>query len=196
MSHYIYHTEGIVLGSFNVEESSRFLQIFTRDLGLVGAKAQGLRELKSKLRYSLQDFYHSRIDFVRGKDIWRITNASKKDSYNNLLDNGEKLKIFAELLFFVRRLVVGEEKSKEIFDFLLNSALFLDKKDLNETQLKSFLLISEIRILYYLGYFDPKENFLPFVGFSVWTQAILDNFISVEKEAKIAIETSLEFSHL
>ena len=50
MSHKIFHTEGIVLSSKDTKESDRYLAVFTKELGLVKATAQGIRKLESKLR--------------------------------------------------------------------------------------------------------------------------------------------------
>ena len=67
--HHIYHTEAFVLGSRNVGEANKMLSLYTRELGLVYAHAQGIRLGKSKLRFGLQDFSHATVDLVQGKDI-------------------------------------------------------------------------------------------------------------------------------
>ena len=54
--HHIYHTEGIILGSRNFGEAGKYYYIFTRDLGMITAGAQGVRKMSSKLRFVLQDF--------------------------------------------------------------------------------------------------------------------------------------------
>src|SRR3989338_5144856 len=82
--HHIYHTEGIILGSKNFGEAGRHYSIFTRDLGMIHASAQGVRKMSSKLRFVLQDFSYLKIDFVKGKDFWRITSASKTNKLENL----------------------------------------------------------------------------------------------------------------
>lgn len=196
MSHYIYNTEAIILRGFDVGESSRFINILTKDLGLIGAKAQGLRELKSKLRYSLQDFSHSQVNLVRGKDIWRITSASKKDSYDELFLDKSKILVFVEVLSFINRLIKGEEHSKDIFDLVLSSALFLAQNEFDEKNLIRLELIIKIRILYHLGYLDPGKEFLPFVEFSLWTMELVSGFEGQEDSARRAVETLLIESHL
>ncbi len=75
--HHIYHTEGIILSSSNFGEAGKYYNIFTRDLGMVHASAQGVRKMSSKLRYVLQDFSYIKLDLVVGKNIFRITTASK-----------------------------------------------------------------------------------------------------------------------
>lgn len=73
--YHIYHTRGVILGSVPIGESNRFYKIFTEEMGLVHATAQAVREAKSKLRYSLQDFSWASFDLVKGREVWRITSA-------------------------------------------------------------------------------------------------------------------------
>ena len=58
MSHEIHKTEGFVLGSRPIREADKYFFIYTKDFGLIGAMAKGIRKLDSKLRFHLQDFYH------------------------------------------------------------------------------------------------------------------------------------------
>src|SRR3989344_9060093 len=71
----IYRTEGFVLGSSASGEASKIFPLSTKELGLIHALAQGVRETRSKLRYSLQDYMLSSFDLVRGKNGWRVTSA-------------------------------------------------------------------------------------------------------------------------
>src|SRR3989344_4669221 len=87
--HHIYHTEGIILGSKNFGESGRYYSIFTRNLGMVYASAQGVRKMSSKLRFILQDFACVKIDLVQGKDFWRVPSASKGNILERLSKNPE-----------------------------------------------------------------------------------------------------------
>jgi DNA repair protein RecO (recombination protein O) len=60
--HHIYHTEGFILSSRNVGEANKILTIYTREIGFVKALAQGVRLVKSKLRFALHDFSYTNID--------------------------------------------------------------------------------------------------------------------------------------
>jgi len=63
--HHIYHTHGFILSSRNNGEANRMLMIYTREMGLIRAVAQGIRLHKSKLRFTLQDFSYVNVDLVR-----------------------------------------------------------------------------------------------------------------------------------
>lgn len=84
----IYNTDGIILKSFNIGEADKFFLIFTRELGLIEAIAQGIRKIESKNRYGLQDFSVSNISLVRGREVWRITNIIPQENLFSVF-NGE-----------------------------------------------------------------------------------------------------------
>ncbi|MEK7143470.1 MAG: DNA repair protein RecO [Patescibacteria group bacterium] len=152
MSHHLYQTEGIVLGSANIGESNRYYHIFTKDLGLVMAFAQGVRELKSKLRYHLQDFSYLSIDLIRGKDTWRVTSADTGASFENIFRDKEKLALFAAVAQFLKRLLHGEERNEPLFDALTLGLHFLEKETFSKDELKNFELLIVAKILHILGY--------------------------------------------
>ena len=92
--HHIYHTEGIILESRNFDEAGKYYFIFTRDFGMILASAQGVRKISSKLRFVLQDFAYLKIDLVKGKDFWKVTNASKTNMLESIKRTSEFLPTF------------------------------------------------------------------------------------------------------
>src|SRR3989344_2332348 len=107
--HHIYHTEGIILSSKNSGEAGKYYSIFTRDLGLIYARAEGVRKMSSKLRFVLQDFAYLKIDLVAGKDIVRVTNASKTNVLEKITKQPENFKILANIARLLKRLLAGVE---------------------------------------------------------------------------------------
>src|SRR3989338_10919817 len=105
--HHIYHTEGIILGSGNFGETGKYYSIFTRDLGMINTSAQGVRKISSKLRFVLQDFAYLKIDLVKGKDFWKVTNASKTNMLEGITKNKTNFRIFANISKLLRRLLAG-----------------------------------------------------------------------------------------
>src|SRR3989344_3992259 len=71
-----YHTEALVLGSREQGESDRVFSLYTRDFGLVRARASAVRSERSRMRYALQHYAHARVSLVRGKRGWRIAGTS------------------------------------------------------------------------------------------------------------------------
>lgn len=152
--HHIYHTEGIILGSNNFGEAGKYYSIFTKELGMIYASAQGVRKMSSKLRFVLQDFSYVKIDLIKGKDFWRITSASKISKLENF--SVPALKIFANISNLLKRLLAGEDPNEFLFEDILRGLLILknqkDKEDLHNTE-----SVIVLRILDNLGYIGDRE---------------------------------------
>ena len=155
--HHIYHTEGIILGSKNYGETGRYYSIFTRDLGMVYASAQGVRKISSKLRFVLQDFAYLKIDLVKGKDFWRVTNASKTNKLEEIYKKRGPLKVFANISFLLKRLLAGEEPNRELFLDLLGGLFILEKTE-KEEDLRNIEVVIVLRVLDNLGYIGGDES--------------------------------------
>ncbi|MES3032160.1 MAG: DNA repair protein RecO [Patescibacteria group bacterium] len=154
--HHIYHTEGIILGSRSHGEAGKYYYIFTRDLGMITATAQGVRKMSSKLRYVLQDFSYLKIDLVQGKNIFRVTSASKTNILEDITKNLENFKVFANIARLLRRLLAGVEPNEALFADLLNGLLIVEKAETKE-DLRNLEIIIVLRILNNLGYIGDNE---------------------------------------
>ena len=195
MSHKIHHTEGFVISGSNYGEANRYLSIFTKDFGLVRASAQSLRKVSSKLRFSLQDFSYSKIDLVRGKEIWRVTNAKKISGFEKLNKHLETLKLLANIFRLIRRLCHGEEENPELFTYLQEIYSFLEKEELSKEDLKNFEAISVLKILYYLGYIGDGKDLSIFVSNSL-SHSMLGQAKTVRRVLIEEINKSLRESQL
>ncbi len=159
--HHIYHTEGIILGSGNVGETGKYYSVFTKDLGMIYASAQGVRKISSKLRFVLQDFAYLKIDLVKGKDFWRITNASKTNKLEKLSEP-EIFAVFVNISKLLKRLLAGEEPNKGLFVDLLEGLSILEKSKTKD-ELCNTEAIIVLRILDNLGYMGGNETLKDFI---------------------------------
>jgi DNA repair protein RecO (recombination protein O) len=91
MSHQIHTTEAIVLDQKDFGEANRWCFLLTPDFGLVVARAQGVRELKSKLNGHLSLFVHAQITLVRGREYWRLIGAEETPQAETFLRSSEKI---------------------------------------------------------------------------------------------------------
>jgi len=162
--HHIYHTEGIILGSRNFGEAGKYYSVFTRDLGMIHASAQGVRKMSSKLRYVLQDFAYLKIDLVQGKNIFRVTNASKTNILEHIAKTPETFKVFANIARLLKRLLAGIEPNEALFADLLDGLCILEKisekvqaVSLWQEDLRNIETIIVLRILNNLGYIGENE---------------------------------------
>ena len=191
--HHIYHTEGIILSSQNFGETGKYYSIFTRDLGMIYASAQGVRKMSSKLRFVLQDFTYLKIDLVKGKDFWRITNVSKTNNLEEL-SNPEIFKVFINISKLLKRLLAGEDPNEDLFADLLSGLSILEKSKTKD-ELRNIEAIIVLRILNNLGYIGGYEILKDFVK-SPFEKDLI--FKVSESRAKILyqINKALKETHL
>lgn len=157
--HHIYHTEAFILRSNQSGEDSKIITLYTNELGLVRAKAQGVRKISSKLRFTLQNFAYAKVDLVRGKEIWRITTASPIDSNTDILCFSERETVVAHITSLVSRLVAGEERNDEIFAILKNVFEILRSTiSLDEMYCQKIELFYVAKILMSLGYLSRSAH--------------------------------------
>lgn len=195
MPHHIYHTRGIILGSVPMGESNRFYKIFTLELGLVGAVAQSVREGKSKLRYVLQDYSFVVLDFVRGKEVWRIVSAGEWRDNTATKGDAIRFKLLARFCALLARLLQGEGREPELFADLVHVADFLEAEAVPNDLALSFETIVALRVLARLGYLDGAGHEM-FLDGAVWTRELLEKFEGVRIQSLPQINEALRASHL
>lgn len=197
MSHTLYNTECIVLGSVDFGESNKYISLFTKEIGFVKALAKSVREEKSKLRYSLQSFSFTNISLVRGREIWRITGAEfKYNLHCDLKDSQNKLFTIALVLNLLQRLVHGEERNDYLFDTLSDSFSFIRENKINEKMLKSIEYLTVLRVLYSLGYIAKREEFGEMFRLTEINEDLLEKTQLEQKNIIYAINNALKQTHL
>lgn len=163
------------MASRNFGEAGKHFSIFTRDLGMISASAQGVRKISSKLRFILQDFAYLKIDLVAGKNIFRVTSASKTNHLEQLTKNKETFAVFANIARLLRRLLAGVEPNETLFAELLNGLSILEKSK-TSTELRDIEAIIVLRIAHNLGYIGGN--------------GMVDKFIKSPFENDIILEAS------
>jgi len=159
MAHETFYTEGYVLGGSNVGEGHRLLKILTKDFGMIVVHARSVREERSKLRYSLQQFSKTKVSLVRGKEGWKLTGAEQiEDVYGDMEDKGLK-EVLSKVASLLRRLIHGEGESAEVYEVFEKNVALLKGKELSHEELVSFEYLFVLRILSALGY--AGENVEP-----------------------------------
>jgi hypothetical protein len=179
----IHTTPGFIIDSRPRGEASKLLYIFTRDLGLVMATAEGIRLEKSKLRYHTREYTFGTFSFVRGKEFWKLTSAgglgddrgreaevrqggtSSSDSYIIYdIRRGKGEAFFVQIALLLRRLLHGEEPHPELFKTLDTCREFFEHHLLNEEHLKALESVTVLRILHSLGYVGNSADIHPYVA--------------------------------
>ena len=146
-----YNTEALVLGSRESGESDRTVALFTRDFGLVYARATSVRSEHSKMRYATQHYTQALVSLVKGKRGWRLAGASA------LRIAGADVKgvaAFARVSELTVRLIHGEEHNAYLFEVLseAHAALMREKVEAYAT----IEIVCVARVLYALGYLSAE----------------------------------------
>ena len=193
--HHIYHTNGFVISSVNKGEANKMLTIYTREMGLVRAMVQGVRLYKSKLRFSVQDFSYAKIDFVRGKDIWRVTTASNISTFPFARASRPSLLIIARISKLLERLCDGEESNEKIFDDFIQALYLLDNTEIESNAREALELHLVLRIMNSLGYIGESTNLSDYLGCPI--NLYKTNLLLKEKQSIIShINKALNESQL
>jgi len=152
----IYTTEGIVVRVWPQKEASATISLLTKDFGLVKVHAQGVRELRSKLRYGTQELSWGKFAMVRGRDIWRLTNVLPDG--NTAAWSFVSRSIFARLLKLSERLIHGEEVDERFFEIILDTKKLLAKEGVGSQLLENLEILTIVKILHCLGYISFPED--------------------------------------
>ncbi len=193
--HHIYHTNGFILSSRNVGEANKILSIYTKELGLVRAVVQGVRFNKSKLRFSLQDFSYTKIDFVRGKDIWRITSAENINSFPFARREKKSLLLIIRVSRLLERLCKGEESNESIFNDLIQAFYFLDNINVKSDSREAIELHLVLKIMHSLGYIGESVLLNNFIG-SDFNNNLTENILNKRQSIIAYINKALNESQL
>ncbi len=164
--HAIITTPGFIIDSRTYSEADKMYSIFTRECGLVKVVATGIRLEKSKLRYHMRDHSLGSFSLVRGRDIWRLTNAEEIHVYGDP-SHSSHAELLARISLLLRRVLHGEDPNEQLYDHLFSCAQFLahgarevgktvisntPQVSLTDSQLQTLESLTVLRILHSLGY--------------------------------------------
>ncbi len=122
---------------------------------MITASTQGVRKMSSKLRFVLQDFAYVKMDIVAGKNIFRLTSASKTNLLEDITKERETFAVFANIARLLKRLLAGVEVNETLFTDLLQGLFILEKA--KKEDLRNIEAIIVLRILNNLGYIGENE---------------------------------------
>ncbi len=157
-----YHTEAIVLGGNVHGEADKMFSLYTRDFGLVRARASAVRREYSKMRFALQYYAHVYVSLVRGQSGWRAAGAQRS---SHML-SGESLRAYARIAALTERLIRGEEKNEHLFTILRDVHDSLKEA----VQPSAIELLGVARVLHQLGYLSVgtlEETLFTDTGYGV-----------------------------
>ena len=139
--------EGIVLNETNYSETSKILNILTKEYGLISVMSKGSRTLKSKLRgISMKLVYANFTISYKENGIGTLIEGSLINSLKYIMTDFSKMN-YALYLIELTKGVLRENNNGDIFHELI-SALLKINEDFDASIITN---IYEVKLLKYLG---------------------------------------------
>ncbi|MBC8588370.1 DNA repair protein RecO [Paratissierella segnis] len=142
-------TEGIVLNEIRYKETSKILNIYTKELGKVTVMAQGAFRPKSSLMASTQSFTLSEFYLKKGRNFYYINNSDVLDSYYSIRENMERMIYGFYILELIEKSTPFEEENERIFLLLKKGLKILSELD---RDFLKFVAAYEVKFISFLGY--------------------------------------------
>lgn len=156
MSHTIYHTEAFVMSTRNTGEADKTFNLFTKDFGVVHAKATGIRKIESRLRYFVQDFKYIDVSLVKGKTYWRLVSARPIHELNSVKSLATPSRIRS--LQLVEKLAPEGEPETNLFEELVAAYSFTARTHPKKEIIESIEALLALKILHALGYWGEDQG--------------------------------------
>ena len=139
--------EGIILSETNYSESSKILNVLTKEYGLIGVISKGCRNMKSKLRGVSRKLLYGTIHiYYKPNGLSTLIGVDVINSYSKTLMDLEKISYASFILDLINQ-VLKQTDDPNIFD-LLKDTLNKLEEGLNPIALTNIL---ELKLLDYLG---------------------------------------------
>lgn len=139
--------DGIVLSEVNYSESSKILNVLTKEYGLIGVMSKGSRNIKSKLRgVSRKLIYGTFNVYYKENGLSTLISVDLINSFPKILMDLEKISYASFILDLVLQ-VERQNNEAEIFD-LLKDTLIKIEEGLDPLILTNIL---ELKLLEFLG---------------------------------------------
>ena len=198
----IHTTPGFIIESRPYGEAGKTFFVFTRDLGMIRAVAQGIRFEKSKLRYHTQEYSFGVFSFVRGKEVWRMVSADsdlrfKIEDVRLEKKIAARHELIARIALLLRRLLHGEEAHPQLFGQLEAFERFLESNmEIDDEPMKSLESLVVFRMLHALGYVGKDQMLAPLLSSNEITIELLDQTQASRMHMNQHINKALRESHL
>ncbi len=124
MAYTIYETKVVILGCRPIQEHDLFLRVFSNMFGYITVVAKGTRKATSKLRGNINEYTLATISVVKGKEMFRLTDAKQVFSFTQ---SRSVVSFFraAEKLFFNHEEEFGLQTHEHIYQMLIRLAKLL-----------------------------------------------------------------------
>lgn len=139
--------EGIVLSEVNYSESSKILNVLTKQFGLIGIMSKGCRNVKSKLRGVSRKLIYGTFNIYYKEDgVSTLISVDLINSFSHTMMDLEKISYSSFILDLVLQ-VVRQNNDSKIFELLRDSLIKIEV-GVNPIVITNII---ELKLLEFLG---------------------------------------------
>jgi DNA repair protein RecO len=143
-----YDTRAIVIARSPLGEANTLLTLLTPELGLVRARAQGLRRPAARLAAALATYAESDLVLVRGKESWRVAGAVLAESWSTRMGYAARQRA-GRISRLLLRLVAGESQDPSIYRLM--KGFFTAISELPENTHEAAEIFAALQLIKTLG---------------------------------------------
>ena len=125
--------DGIIISETNYSESSKILNILTKEHGLIGVMSKGCRNMKSKLRGVSRKLLYGTIHiYYKPNGLSTLIGIDVKESFSKTIMDLEKISYSAFVLDLCHQ-VLRQNEDENIFDLLKATLLKIEEGRVQES---------------------------------------------------------------
>ena len=147
MNNQVITLEGIIINTKNYGDTSKILDILTKEYGVIGVIAKGCKSIKSNLRSVTDKLTYANFTLYFKKDKLSIlSEASVINNFSNIKKDIEKIS-YASFLIDLTNQVYKQCEDLELYDLLISGLIKINEK-FNPLAITNII---ELKYLNYLG---------------------------------------------
>lgn len=147
MNNKVITVEGIIINTKNYGDTSKILDILTKEYGIIGVIAKGCKSIKSNLRSVTDKLTYANFTMYYKKEKLSIlSEATIINNFSNIKKDIEKIS-YASFLIDLTNQVYKQCEDLELYDLLISGLLKINEK-FNPLAITNII---ELKYLNYLG---------------------------------------------
>lgn len=144
----IQEVEGIILSELEYGETSKILNVLTKDLGVIGMIAKGSRSMKSPLRSVTNKLTYGKFYIKYNKTgLSILNNVDILNNFKHIKTDIEKISFVSYLVELASQVVKNSGDNEQVYNLLISSILKIE----NNFDPLVITNILELKYLEYLG---------------------------------------------
>ena len=147
MNNKVIDVEGIITNTKNYGDTSKIIDILTKEYGVIGVMAKGCKSLKSNLRSVTDKLTYANFTIYYKKDkLSLLSEASIINNFSNIKKDIEKIS-YASFLIDLTNQVYKQSNDSDLYDLLISSLTKINE-GFNPLVITNII---ELKYLEYLG---------------------------------------------